>query len=73
MSNEQLSARIKEIRVKLDALKQRSTELKVKKESLAEKVEQLRPQIEQAFGTSDRDELLKKRDEFIAELETIQL
>jgi len=73
MTNQEISAKIKDLEGKIDTLKTEKTTIDVKLSQAKEKKLELEAEIKEVFGTTDLGELEKIREAFIKELEEIQL
>lgn len=73
MTNQEISAKIKDLEGKIDTLKTEKTTIDVKLSQAKEKKLELEAEIKEVFGTTDLGELDKIREAFIKELEEIQL
>ena len=73
MTNQEISAKIKDLEGKIDTLKTEKTTIDVKLSQAKEKKLELEAENKEVFGTTDLGELEKIREAFIKELEEIQL
>lgn len=73
MSNEELSQKMKEVKAKIEDSEKKKMQLTVKKDDLQGKIKEMEPKIQEAFGTTDINELLAKKATFIDELSAIEL
>ena len=73
MTNQEIADKVKVLSDKIESLKKEQTTLEVKLDQIKEKKADLAKEIKEAFGTDDPKELQTKRDEFLAELQALDI
>lgn len=73
MTNQEIADKVKVLSDKIESLKKEQTTLEVKLDQIKEKKTELAKEIKEAFGTDDPKELQIKRDEFLAELQALDI
>ena len=73
MTNQEIADKVKVLSDKIESLKKEQTTLEVKLDQIKEKKTELAKEIKEAFGTDDPKKLQTKRDEFLAELQALDI
>lgn len=73
MTNQEIADKVKVLSDKIESLKKEQTTLEVKLDQIKEKKTELAKEIKEAFGTDDPKELQTKRDEFLSELQALDI
>ena len=73
MTNQEIADKVKVLSDKIESLKKEQTTLEVKLDQIKEKKIELAKEIKEAFGTDDPKGLQTKRDEFLAELQALDI
>lgn len=71
LSPQELQAKIKDLRERIEVAKRDKMQLEVRKESLEKELTELEPVILETFGTTDLEELTKIQNDLMAKISEI--
>jgi predicted nuclease with TOPRIM domain len=73
LSKDEIREKLTAVQTKLTSLEREKVQLEVKRDDFNKKVTELEPQIKELFGTLDAEKLSTKREELLAQLESLNL